>query len=229
MVPNLFQIKNLPLYGPDKALSAIKEASSFFVTFLRRLAQYLQKHRMSENQSTGSRGNTRGRWNPYVVGAGLGILSWLAFAVVNSPLGISTPISSAASLCAAPVMGGEAVAKNAYWNKFPFKWDYHMLFLVGTFLGSLASVLASRSFRLETVPTTWAERFGNSGVGRLLAAFLGGIIIMYGARMAGGCTSGHGISGSLQLALSSWVFFLTLFAFGVITALVLFRGGKNKA
>ena len=141
-----------------------------------------------------------------MVGVGLGILSWLVFAMVNTPLGISTPISSAASLCATPILGGEAVAKNAYWTKFPFKWDYHMLFLVGTFLGSLASVLASRSFSLETVPVTWKDRFGPAKGNRLLAAFLGGVIIMFGARMAGGCTSGHGISGSLQLALSSWVF-----------------------
>ncbi len=56
---------------------------------------------------------------------------------------------------------------------------------------------------------------------------IGGVLIMYGARMAGGCTSGHGISGSLQLALSSWVFFLTLFAFGLIKALVLFRGNRS--
>jgi len=41
--------------------------------------------------------------------------------------------------------------------------------------------------------------------------------------MAGGCTSGHGISGSLQLALSSWVFFLVMFGFGVLGALFLFR------
>jgi uncharacterized membrane protein YedE/YeeE len=169
------------------------------------------------------------RWNPYLVGAGLGILSWLVFAIVNSPLGISTPISSAASFCAVPVMGEKAVAGNAYWAKFPAKWDYHMLFLAGTFLGSLASVIASRSFRLETVPATWSQRFGRSGPRRLAAAFLGGLVIMYGARMAGGCTSGHGISGSLQLALSSWVFFLTLFAAGVVTALVLFRGAKRNS
>lgn len=171
----------------------------------------------------------RGRWNPYVVGAGLGILSWAAFAVVNTPLGISTPISSAASLCAAPVMGSDAVANNAYWTKFPFKWDYHMLFLVGTFLGSLVSVLASRTFRLETVPTAWLERFGDRKGRRLAVAFFGGAIIMYGARMAGGCTSGHGISGSLQLALSSWVFFLTLFAFGLVTAFLLFRRGGSRS
>lgn len=166
--------------------------------------------------------DSKGRWNPYLVGAGLGILSWLAFAVVNQPLGISTALSSASSVCALPVMGSEAVAQNAYWAKTPFKWDGGMLFLVSTFLGSLLSVLASRSFRVEMVPSTWAERYGDSTGKRLLAAFLGGVIIMYGARMAGGCTSGHGISGSLQLAVSSWVFFLTMFASGVATAFVLF-------
>jgi uncharacterized membrane protein YedE/YeeE len=105
-----------------------------------------------------------------------------------------------------------------------------MLFLIGTFLGSLLSVLASRTFRWEKVPATWAQQFGNSASKRLAAAFLGGIIIMFGARMAGGCTSGHGISGSLQLALSSWTFFLTMFGFGILTALVLFRkpAGASK-
>ena len=183
----------------------------------------------SEIRTPASAGQPAGRWNPYVVGLGLGVLSWMAFAIVNMPLGISTPISSAASLCATPVMGGEAVARNAYWAKFPFKWDYHMLFLAGTFLGSLVSVMASRSFRLETVPRTWAERFGNSKRNRLIAAFLGGLIIMFGARMAGGCTSGHGISGSLQLAVSSWVFFLTLFGFGAGAAFILFGAGRNQA
>jgi hypothetical protein len=170
----------------------------------------------------------RSRWNPYLVGAGIGILSWIAFAVANQPLGISTPLSSAASVCALPVMGSEGVGANAYWTKHPFKWDYSMLFLIGTFLGSLASVLISRSFRVETVPATWRARFGHSTSGRLLAAFVGGAIIMYGARMAGGCTSGHGISGSLQLAVSSWVFFLVLFAAGLATAAALFRGGTNR-
>lgn len=170
----------------------------------------------------------KGRWNPYLVGAGLGVLSWLAFAVVNQPLGISTALSSASSVCALPVMGAEEVAKNPYWAKLPFKWDGGMLFLVGTFLGSLVSVLASRTFSLETVPATWKERFGGSSAKRFVGAFLGGVIIMYGARMAGGCTSGHGISGSLQLALSSWVFFLTMFAFGILAAFLLFPRANRK-
>lgn len=173
--------------------------------------------------------SARGRWNPYLVGIGLGVLSWFAFGVVNQPLGISTALSSASSVCALPVLGSEGVAQNAYWAKTPLKLDGGMLFLIGTFLGALLSVIASRTFRWEKVPTAWSQQFGSSSAKRLIAAFLGGVIIMYGARMAGGCTSGHGISGSLQLALSSWTFFLTMFAAGIVTALVLFRKRANNS
>ncbi|MCC6234735.1 MAG: YeeE/YedE family protein [Verrucomicrobiales bacterium] len=180
------------------------------------------------NRAAGSRAGAaaaapHGRWNAYWVGAGIGVLSWVAFAVVNQPLGISTALSAASGVCALPVMGVEGVAQNAYWAKTPFKWDGGMLFLVGTFLGSFLSAWTSRTWRWEIVPSTWAGRFGSSGGKRLAAAFIGGAIIMYGARLAGGCTSGHGISGSLQLALSSWTFFLTMFGSGVVTAWLLFR------
>ena len=176
-----------------------------------------------ENGGCGDRAEIKARWNPYLVGIGIGVLSWFAFGLVNQPLGISTALSSASSVCALPVLGSEGVAQNAYWAKTPLKLDGGMLFLIGTFLGSLLSVMVSRTFRWEKVPATWSQQFGNSTPQRFVAAFLGGVIIMYGARMAGGCTSGHGISGSLQLALSSWTFFLTMFVFGILTALVMFR------
>jgi uncharacterized membrane protein YedE/YeeE len=169
------------------------------------------------------------RWNAYIVGAGIGVLSWVAFAVVAKPLGVSTAVSSAAGAAAIPFVGSEAVQANAYWAKHFPKWDYGMLFLVGTFLGALISSVVSRSFKLETVPTVWQERFGPSRLKRFVGAFIGGVLILFGARLAGGCTSGHGISGSLQLAVSSWVFFLTMFVFGVITAWIMFRRPAGRA
>ena len=48
------------------------------------------------------------------------------------------------------------------------------------------------------------------GIHALFGAFLFGAVSLFGARLAGGCTSGHGISGGLQLALSSWVFFIAI-------------------
>jgi uncharacterized membrane protein YedE/YeeE len=46
--------------------------------------------------------------------------------------------------------------------------------------------------------------------------------MLFGARLADGCTSGHGISGSLQLAVSSWVFTAVFFATATVTALALY-------
>lgn len=163
------------------------------------------------------------RWSPYAVGAGLGVLSWIVFSVVNQPLGISTSLSAASGACAALFVGWDEVFKNAYWTKHVAKWDYGSLFLIGTMLGAFLSAFASGSFRIEKVPKVWSQGFGHSTTVRFVAAFVGGIIVMYGARMAGGCTSGHGISGALQLALSSWIFLVVMFTAGIATALLLFR------
>jgi uncharacterized protein len=172
---------------------------------------------------------TTSRWMPYLAGAGIGVLSWVAFAVADQPIGISTAVSQASGAAAEVVAGREAVVSNPYWAKTLPRWDYGTLFLVGTFLGALASALIGRSFRVEVVPEVWERRFGPSVPKRMLAAFFGGVLTLYGARMAGGCTSGHGISGSLQLALSSWTFLITMFAAGIATAFVMFRPAAAPA
>lgn len=163
------------------------------------------------------------RWNPYLVGALIGVLSLLTFSIADKPIGMSTGIAQASGACALPFVGGDGVAANTYWAKKAIpQWDYGSLFVVGSFLGALLSALMSGSFKITTVPEVWRERFGPSVAKRMVAAFLGGIVILYGARLADGCTSGHGISGSLQLAVSSWTFFLVMFASGIATAFVLF-------
>lgn len=162
-------------------------------------------------------------WTPYLVGVGIGVLCWIVFAVANAPLGITTALSQVAGGAATPVLGADAVAQNAYWKSNPFQLDYGTLFLIGTFFGGMASALAAGSFRFETVPSVWRERFGGSASKRMLHAFVGGLVAMYGARLANGCTSGNGISGGLQLAVSGWTFLVAMFATGLVTAAVLYR------
>jgi uncharacterized protein len=161
-------------------------------------------------------------WSPYIVGAGIGVLSWVVFVVVANPIGITTAMSEIAGGLAAPVVGADAVAQNPYWSRHPLRLNYGVLFLVGTFLGALASALVSRRWKLEFVPAVWQERFGASVTKRFAVAFLGGAIAMYGARLAGGCTSGNGISQGLQLALVGWTFLVVMFATGLMTAWLLF-------
>lgn len=166
-------------------------------------------------------------WTPYLIGAGIGVLSWLAFAVVNNPIGITTALSQVSGGVATPILGTETVAKNTYWAKNALKLDYGTLFLVGTLLGGALSALLAGTWRVETVPTVWAERFGPSQIKRYLVAFAGGVIAMYGARLANGCTSGNGISGGLQLALSGWLFLAVMFPTGILTAFLMFRPRSN--
>jgi uncharacterized membrane protein YedE/YeeE len=56
---------------------------------------------------------------------------------------------------------------------------------------------------------------------RYWQAFLGGVLIIFGARVAGGCTSGHIISGMTQLSLSGFVFAAGVFASGILSAKML--------
>ncbi|HVL59065.1 MAG TPA: YeeE/YedE thiosulfate transporter family protein [Burkholderiaceae bacterium] len=162
-------------------------------------------------------------WAPYLAGIGIGILSWIVFAVVATPIGVTTAGSQVAGGFAGLFVGQEAVQANSYWARNPLRVDYGTLFLVGILLGAFASALASRRFRLEAVPAVWRERFGPSIGKRYVAAFVGGVAAMYGARLAGGCTSGNGISQGLQLAVVGWTFLAAMFASGLLTARLLYR------
>jgi hypothetical protein len=167
------------------------------------------------------------RFRPYVVGIGIGLLSVTVFLVVNAPLGITTSLSGVSGAALSPIVGAETIQNNPYWAKTVPALDYGTLFLIGTFLGALVTSILTGKFKLEFVPTVWSKQFGPSRTKRFIVAFVGGILAMYGARMAGGCTSGHGISGSLQLAVSSWVFFIMMFASGVITARIFFSNKEE--
>ncbi len=53
-------------------------------------------------------------WTPYLGGIGIGVLSWIVFAIVDDPLGITTALSAVAGEAAVPVIGADAVAQNAH-------------------------------------------------------------------------------------------------------------------
>jgi uncharacterized protein len=169
---------------------------------------------------------TKLNWQPYAIGAGIGVLSWVVFLVVNTPIGITTSLAQVAAAPAATITGWDWVAKNSYWAKQLPRIDYGTLFLVGTFLGGALSALLAGTWRVTTVPSVFAERFGHSPAKSYAFAFVGGMIAMYGARLANGCTSGNGISGGLQLAVSGWVFLASMFATGIATAMIMFRPAR---
>ena len=169
-------------------------------------------------------------WSPWAVGAGIGMLSWFSFATVDKAIGITTAFEYTAALATRAVAPATA-GTNSYYSapdKSP-KINWEWMLVVGVFAGALASSKLSGDRPAVVVPARWAERFGSAPSKRFAGAFIGGALLMLGARLAGGCTSGHGISGALQLAVSSWVFLITIFISGVIAAMALYgsRGGSH--
>ena len=164
-------------------------------------------------------------WSPYVVGIGIGVLSWAAFATANRPLGITTAFEHTAALAENAVVPSQVSAyydAQAKAGKTP-KIDWGWMLVVGVFLGAfISSKMSGDRAPEEKVPPLWRKRFGNSVGKRYFAAFAGGLIMMLGARIAQGCTSGHAISGVLQLALSSWIFAPVMFLTGIIVVFMLY-------
>ena len=89
--------------------------------------------------------------------------------------------------------------------------------------GSFLAAWSGGELTGRFLPEMWQQRFGSeSYLLRTVAAFAGGILMAFGARMAGGCTSGHGISGTLQLAIGSWVSAICFFVGGILAAMLLY-------
>ena len=166
--------------------------------------------------------------SPYAIGAGLGVLSAFAFATAKRGLGVTTAFESAAALTQ------RAVAPRAtHVNEFVKeadevpRIDWESMLFVGVLAGSYATARLAGERDTGVVPALWRRRFGPSKNKRYAGALLGGALMMFGARMAKGCTSGHGLTGCMQLAVSSWVFTPLMFASAALTARALFGKGAK--
>ncbi|MCA9507477.1 MAG: YeeE/YedE family protein [Myxococcales bacterium] len=169
-----------------------------------------------------------GGYSPYIAGALVGFLA-IASAYFTTQLlgkthylGASTTFVRAAGLLESSV-AGEHVENNKYYSEEHVKFDWQFIFVIGIFLGALISAKSDKSFKWEKVPPIWQERFGNSVSRRALWAIVGGAIAMIGARMAGGCPSGHGLSGLMQLSMSGLLALIMFFLGGVVVAHLVYR------
>ncbi|MGA6924156.1 MAG: YeeE/YedE thiosulfate transporter family protein [Desulfosarcina sp.] len=165
------------------------------------------------------------RWSPYAVGVLIGLLSWAAFLLSDKPLGVSTAYARTAGMLEEKIKGPEAADK-PYYREYVPKIDWEWMLVLGLFTGAFGSAMLSGSFDIEAVPALWAETFDGSIVLRWAVALVGGFLLGLGARWADGCTSGHGISGTLQLVVSSWVALICFFLGGVLSTYLLYRLGS---
>ena len=160
--------------------------------------------------------------NPYLGGFGIGVILFTIFLLIGKGLGAS------GSLTRLLIYGmGQVVptftSSIPYFQKYLGSEThplYHWLFFmfIGMLGGSLIAGLRGRRTKMEIYkgPNTTNRR-------RMIAAVTGGILAAIGARLAGGCTSGLALTGASVLGLAAWVFFLSVFAAGLLVAFFMRR------
>ena len=162
------------------------------------------------------------QWSPYIVGAGIGILSWFSFLILRNPLSCSTSFAKTSGMIER-LFRGKKVEEKEYYQKVKLSINWQWMLVLGIVFGSLFSATLSGDFMWNWVPALWAREIGESPWIRLIGALVGGIFLGFGARWADGCTSGHGISGTMQLTLSSWISAIFFFVGGILAAFFLFQ------
>ncbi len=162
-------------------------------------------------------------WSPYLSGILIGLLQIPAFLLVGTALGTSSSyVTLVANLAGGVDPEINAIGYAARHLDGAKNW-WQVALVVGIALGAFASSRLSGTVR-SGISGIWAssEEDGRPSH-RFAVAFLGGFLLLLGARIADGCTTGHGISGIAQLAIGSFIAVTTMFAGGIATAFLFKR------
>ncbi|MGX5377777.1 YeeE/YedE thiosulfate transporter family protein [Ligilactobacillus sp. LYQ135] len=164
-------------------------------------------------------------------------LSFVLAILLVKPIGVSTEYSTTAGIIE-KIFDPTIVSKkkdskiqtnNKYYKDNPkiaenieHPLSYSMLFVASIPFGAL---LASLIFKKKNQLLT--KEKNNRILNNPLILFLGGFLLLFGARWAGGCTSGHMMSGIMQSSISGVVFALSVFFTGIITAILTFKFARK--
>lgn len=196
MGSNLGQISLLSLMGNRFC------TGYFIVVFLISMVMILGAfilHKLDVKKGIASK-----RW--IVTGIGLAVLNVFLFyqGWMNKPMGASSSYPYVADCLT-------GLTSESYFSSVVNSGSWQVWFLLGAFLAGVASLMGKKNIKLALIHSFWKEYKGTSIAKRVIWAFIGGVLLIFGARMADGCTSGHIISGGMQVAISSYVFAIFTF------------------
>lgn len=162
-------------------------------------------------------------WSPYAAGVVIGLLQIPAFYFLGTALGTSSSYVTISANIAAFFDPSIASIKYAANHMSGAKNWWQVALIGGIVLGAFLSSRLSGTGRWGASPF-WARAMGaHTPAQRYLMAFTGGFIMVFGARIADGCTSGHGVSGIAQLAIGSFVAVTAMFGAGIITSNLIYK------
>ncbi len=168
-------------------------------------------------------------WPWYVAGPMITFVMVMLI-VLGKNFGISSNLRTMCSLCGA----------GKYADFFDFNWKsqtWNLVFVLGTIIGGFITsqfLTVNEVMSLDTVTVQFLEKEGFQNIGETylpleifgmealstikgwLILIGGGFLVGFGTRYAGGCTSGHAISGLSNLQLPSLIAVIGFFIGGLI-------------
>jgi uncharacterized membrane protein YedE/YeeE len=155
-------------------------------------------------------------WNPYLAGFLIGVVLLATFVVMGRGLGATGAFSAVLvwllALGSPAYVEGNAIHAG-YWNDGAPLAVFLVYLMIGSLTGAaISGALAGRTW------LTIGRGPAISDSARLAAAFVGGFVIAFGAKLAGGCTSGQGLTGGSMLNVGSWTFLMAVFIGGYALA-----------
>jgi len=150
-----------------------------------------------------------------IAGAGIAAVTLSLLFLGNRRLGISTSLEDVCSLLIAqPYFRRGAVSSGRTWR---------LPFVVGLVLGGFLSAVLSGGWTPTWELGMFDHVIGLGVAGKLAWMFAGGLLIGFGTRLAGGCTSGHGIFGLSNFELPSLIATISFMAGGIVTTQLVYR------
>ncbi len=148
-------------------------------------------------------------------GAGIAAITLLLLFLANRRLGISTGFEDLCSL-ALPL---------PYFQRRPLvaARTWRLPFIGGLMLGGVLSAVTGGGWTPTWDLGVFDREIGAGPAGKVAWMFAGGLLIGFGTRLAGGCTSGHGIFGLSNLEGPSLTATLSFMADGVVATHLIYR------
>ena len=144
-----------------------------------------------------------------LAGAGIAGVTLTLLFVANRRLGISTSFEDLCSFAlSTPYFQRAAVISGRPWR---------LPFATGLVLGGFLSAVLAGGWSPVWALGMFDRIIGFGPAGKLAWMFTGGLFIGFGTRLAGGCTSGHGVCGLARLSPRSLVATLAFMIAGFAT------------
>lgn len=159
--------------------------------------------------------SVRPLWPPLAAGVVLGLVLILTFILVGNGVGASGAFARIAAWLGMQI-GPASTESNGYLGQMvahganPLA-SWIVVEVVGVAIGALLAAVSAGRFRIKVDAGA-----GKIGVApRLALALLGGILAGFGSRLAAGCTSGVGLSGTAMLGIGGFIFLVVFFLVGL--------------